>query len=324
MTGDDDTARELGRDARAIASVSLHRDGDHGSAVATDGRVGRKSRAAGRFSRVPGQAASWTDSCTRVAPGSESDHPNRDGTMTRVTPSDPHRFLRVVQTGPAPERASGAVVLLHGRRAPPWKLLASVSPLRPADIVLLAPEAHERTWYPHRFLAPVEDNEPALSSALGAVDDLLTHLAEVGIPCERVVIVGFSQGACLAAEYVARHPRRYGGLAAIIGGLFGPEGAPLDYSGNLDGTPAFLCTADPDSFVPPERVRDTASVLEAMGASVDVRVRPGAGHVVTDEALEGVRTLVDGLGRSSASSPISRPAATPRHRERILAAGHPE
>jgi predicted esterase len=229
--------------------------------------------------------------------------------------SDPHAKLRMLSAGSPLNEAAAAVVLLHGRGSRAESILPLWKPLSHAGVAYLAPQAAGKTWYPHSFLAPRESNEPALSSALRALDRVLGDLGSAGIPPERTLLFGFSQGACVAVEYAARRPGRYGGVAALIGGLFGPMGAPLQYSGSLEGTPVALCTSDPDRFVPAQRVRETADVLTDMGARVELRVEPGAGHVVTAAGLERARSLVRTLAGSAALEPriASRPdRAAPR------------
>lgn len=213
--------------------------------------------------------------------------------MEYTNAQDPHVDLHVATEGPAPDAAAGAVILLHGRGRRAESILSLARSLARPDFAYLAPQAASRTWYPHSFLVPLEDNEPALSSGLRALDRLVLRLGDTGIPPERVVLAGFSQGACVAVEFAARHPRRYGGVAAFIGGLFGPEGTPRDYEGYLDGTPVWLGTSDPDPFVPPERVVETAEVLERMGAEVELRIRPDAGHVIVPEDVERTRALME-------------------------------
>lgn len=234
--------------------------------------------------------------------------------------SDPHADLRVICAGAPPAEAAVAVVMLHGRGSPAETILPYWKALARPDASYLAPRASERTWYPHSFLAPVDVNEPALGSALRAVDRLLGDLAAAGVPPERTLLFGFSQGACVALEYAARRPRRYGGVVALIGGLFGPMASTLDYRGSLEETPVFLCTSDPDPFVPPQRVRDTAAVLLEMDARVELRVERDAGHVVTETGLAGARALVEALGEVPATERLSsRPDRAAPRPQRALA-----
>jgi phospholipase/carboxylesterase len=207
--------------------------------------------------------------------------------------ADPHAGMEVSAAGAPIREAEAAVILLHGRNLGADSILPLADSLDPGEVAFLAPEAGARTWYPFSFLAPRGENERSLASAIRALDALVEEIADAGIAAERVALVGFSQGACLALEYVARRPRRYGGVAALIGGLFGPEGSPLSYFGALEGTPVFLCTSDPDRLVPPARVRESADLLRRMGARVRLLVEQDAGHAISEAALTGTRTLVE-------------------------------
>jgi predicted esterase len=183
------------------------------------------------------------------------------------------------------------VILLHGRGRDAADVLTLASRMGLGDeLDVVAPDAPGNTWYPQSFLAPLEDNEPWLSAALSTVDGLL---AGAGDPAD-VVLGGFSQGACLAAEYALRNPRRYAGLLLFTGGFIGPPGWFPPRTGAFAGTPCFLGTADPDDWVPVWRVHETASVLGALGASVSLRVYPGMDHLVNDEEIELARSVVIG------------------------------
>lgn len=205
---------------------------------------------------------------------------------------DPHGEASVATAGASPEAASTAVLALHGRGAAAQGMLDLAREVGADDVAIRAPQASKRTWYPQSFLAPVEENEPWLSSALGLVGRVLDDLAAQGIPRERTLVLGFSQGACLAAEYVARNAGRYGGLAVLSGGLIGPDGTPRDYAGSLEGTPAFLGCGDRDPHIPVERVEVTASVFRALEADVDDRIYEGMAHDVVEDELEAVRAMV--------------------------------
>src|SRR5215218_1017999 len=188
-----------------------------------------------------------------------------------------HEGGRLVVAGEELGQARGAVVLVHGRGGSAEDLLAPAREWRTDGLALLAPQAQGNTWYPYSFLAPLAQNEPALSSALATVGAVLARVAEAGIPAERTVLLGFSQGACLALEYAARNARRYGGLVGLSGGLIGPDGTPRDYPGTLDGTPVFLGCSDIDMHIPKERVLESATVLRALGGTVEARLYPGMG-----------------------------------------------
>lgn len=205
---------------------------------------------------------------------------------------DPHAGQPVLRRGPDPERAAGALLLLHGRGATAAGMLPLSDALGVDRLTVLAPQAAGGSWYPQSFLAPIATNQPYLDSAVRRVAALVAELAGRGVPPERVAILGFSQGACLAAELVARHPRRYGALLALTGGLVGPAGGVRPPEGRLDGTPVFLGAGDPDPHVPFERVRQTAALLGEAGAVVDLRRYPGRGHTVGADELEACRALL--------------------------------
>ncbi len=159
-------------------------------------------------------------------------------------------------------------------------------------LACVAPAAPANTWYPEGFMAPLEKNQPHLDEALARVDSLVLALAAIGHAPENIAFVGFSQGACLACEYVFRHPRRYGALVALTGGLIGPAGELKPPAGDLNGTPVLLATADPDAWVPVARVRETAEVFRRMNARVDERVYPGLEHGVNDEEIAAARAVL--------------------------------
>jgi phospholipase/carboxylesterase len=205
---------------------------------------------------------------------------------------DPHADQPVETAGPQLAEAEAAVVLTHGRGATAAGMLDIARELDVDGVAFRALQASGRTWYPNGFMAPVESNEPHLSSALAFLDRAVD---EAGLDRERTVFVGFSQGACLAAEYVARNPTRYGGLAAQSGGLIGPEGIDFDYDGDLDGTPVFLGCSDVDPHIPVERVHETRDVLGGMGADVTERIYEGMGHTVNRDELDHLRELVAGV-----------------------------
>lgn len=206
--------------------------------------------------------------------------------------ADPHAQSPVVIRGEPPQQAQAALVMLHGRGDSAEGILSLADVLDIAGYTLLAPEASGYEWYPYSFLAPLAQNEPWLSSALKKVGSVLAQVAEMGIPAERTVLLGFSQGACLALEYVARNAQRYGGVVGLSGGLIGPDGTPRDYSGSLSGTPVFLGCSDIDPHIPAARVRETAAVLERLGADVTMRLYPSLGHTVNQDEIDAVNKLL--------------------------------
>lgn len=190
------------------------------------------------------------------------------------------------------ETARMAVILLHGRGSSAANMLGLAPELGGSDLAYLAPQAANGSWYPFTFLAPLSHNEPFLSAALEAVAALVAQVEAAGIPAERIVLGGFSQGACLSSEFVARHPRRYGGLLVFSGGLIGPPGTPRDYHGDLAGTPVLIGCSDVDSHIPLTRVTETAEVLERMGAQVNLQIYPGMGHTINDDELRHARVIL--------------------------------
>ena len=206
--------------------------------------------------------------------------------------TNPHADQPVRTTGAPLDQAPGAVVLVHGRGASAESILTLGDELGRPDLAYLAPQAEGWTWYPYSFMAPIEANEPKLSSALAALGRAVEQVEAAGIPRERIVLGGFSQGACLASEFAARNAGRWGGLLILSGGLIGPEGTPRDYSGTLDGTPVFIGCSDVDPHIPLARVKETATVFERMGAAVDARIYPGLGHTVNADEIEAARALL--------------------------------
>jgi predicted esterase len=185
------------------------------------------------------------------------------------------------------------MIMVHGRGAAPRGILELVPALDRPGFAFVAPAAAGGTWYPLSFLAEIARNEPGLSSALSVLDHLVQDLETRGIPRSRTILLGFSQGACLASEYVARHASRFGGLIAYSGGVIGPPGTPRDYPGSLDGTPVFLGCSDCDPHIPRERVVESAEVFERMGAVVTMRLYPGMGHEVNEDEIEAARAIME-------------------------------
>jgi phospholipase/carboxylesterase len=207
----------------------------------------------------------------------------------------PHQDQPLVTAGVPLDAAEAAIVLVHGRGATAQSIVQMADEFYHRGVAFLAPQAARNTWYPNSFLAPVESNEPGRSSGLQAIADAIETANEADIPTERVMLLGFSQGACLASEYVAQNPRRYGGLAVLSGGVIGPEGKEMDYEGDLAGTPVFLGCSDTDPHIPEERVHETAEVFEGMGAEVTTRIYEGMGHGVNEDEIDHVSEMVEDL-----------------------------
>jgi predicted esterase len=204
----------------------------------------------------------------------------------------PHQKQPLLDAGAALPEADVVLLLLHGRGASARGMLALADEIDRPGVTYLAPQAARRSWYPNSFMAPIDQNEPELTSALQVIDDTLARIAEAGPTEEQVVLLGFSQGACLAAEYAARHPQRYGGVVALSGGLIGPEGTDFDYEGPLDGTPVFLGCSDQDPYIPLARVEETATVVRRLGATVTKRIYEGMAHTTNDDEIQFVRALL--------------------------------
>lgn len=185
--------------------------------------------------------------------------------------------------------------MVHGRGASAEDILSLAKELDQPGFAYLAPQAAENTWYPNRFLVPLEENEPWLSSALAFVKSVLMEITNSGIPSERVILLGFSQGACLTLEFAARNARRYGGIVGLSGALIGPEDTPREYAGSLSGTPVFLGCSDVDPHVPKERVDQTAEVLSRLGGEVTKRLYPNLDHSVNRDEIDFVRSMMQKL-----------------------------
>ncbi len=205
---------------------------------------------------------------------------------------DPHAYQPVLHAGPAPFDARLVTILLHGRGAGAEDILELSREFSATDVAYLAPQASGQTWYPYSFLAPIEQNEPGISSGFHVIAGLLQQLHQQNVPSDRVVLMGFSQGACLTLEFAARHPRRYAAVVAFSGGLIGPPGTPRNYSGGFDGTPVFIGCSDIDPHVPLDRVQESTAVFRRMGATVDERIYPRMGHTVNRDELDAVDALL--------------------------------
>ncbi len=209
----------------------------------------------------------------------------------------PHQGQPSLAAGVPLERAQAAMLMLHGRGASAEDILSFADELAQPGFAYLAPQAASHEWYPNSFLAPIPSNEPHLSSALDLIDALLAQIAASGVPLERTMVLGFSQGACLGLEYVARNARRYGGVVGWSGGLIGPDGTSREYPGSLDGTPVFLGCSDVDFHVPKARVDFTAEILRHLGGDVTERIYPRMDHTVNQDEIAFVREMMAALAR---------------------------
>ncbi len=206
----------------------------------------------------------------------------------------PHGEQPILVSGPPLSEAGRAMILVHGRGATAASILTLADAFERPQLAYVAPQAAGNTWYPYSFLSPLEVNEPGISSGLALLGALVAEMEVAGVSVERILLGGFSQGACLASEFVARTPRPYAGLLVFSGGLIGPPGTPRNYPGRLDGLPVFLGCSDRDAHIPEERVDETAEVLAAMGADVAKVIYPGMGHTIIDDEINHARAIIDG------------------------------
>lgn len=208
--------------------------------------------------------------------------------MNKHIENGPHQGQPVLTTGAPLDQAEAAMILVHGRGATAESILMLAQEFDRDNVAYLAPQAANQTWYPQSFLAPIAQNEPGISSGMTAVADLIQKIEAAGLPASKIMLLGFSQGACLSLEYAARHAQRYGAVFGLSGGLIGPDGTPRDYEGDLAGTPIFLGCSDVDFHIPKERVWHSADVLTKLGGDVTTRLYPGMGHAVNQDELEFV------------------------------------
>lgn len=204
----------------------------------------------------------------------------------------PHQNSHIVTHGVLLEDAELAMIMIHGRGASAESIITLSNEFDTGKIHYRAPQANQFTWYPYSFLQPTERNEPGLSSALQLLFDILSDLEAEGIPKEKIVFLGFSQGACLATEFIARHPAKYGGLIALSGGLIGDSINQENYEGDLEGTPYFVGCSDVDPHIPVERVDESVSVLENLGAKVTRKIYPGMGHTVNQDEINHIKQIL--------------------------------
>lgn len=207
----------------------------------------------------------------------------------------PHAAQPIIRAGvPLPD-ARAVLILLHGRGASAEEIIALGEALAPSGCAFIAPQAAQHTWYPYSFLARRSENEPWLSSAIAKVQELVSIALDAGIPLSKVVLAGFSQGACLATEFIGRNPNRYGALLVFTGGLIGPLEEPIQLDGDLAGTPVLLSAGDPDPHVPWQRVEQTAELLRSIGGNVTLQRYPGKSHSIVQEEVDLAGKLLTSL-----------------------------
>jgi phospholipase/carboxylesterase len=208
------------------------------------------------------------------------------------TDACPHAGQPVYAAGTPLAKARAVMIMLHGRGGSAPDILGLADSLHAPGLSFLAPQAAGSTWYPLRFIEPTASNEPYLSGALATVAGVLSDAEAAGVPASRIIVLGFSQGACLATEFAVRNPRRYGGVVGLSGGLIGTDAEVGAHSGDLAGTPVFLGCSDSDFHIPLARVKATSRVLRSMGAEVDEAIYPGMGHGIVEDEILRVRSMI--------------------------------
>ncbi len=203
-----------------------------------------------------------------------------------------HEGRPLLHTGPELPLADAVMIMLHGRGAGAADILGLAPQFPYPNLAFLAPQAEQNTWYPYSFLVPVQQNRSGIDSAMRVITSLILESELQRIPKERVFLLGFSQGGCLALEFVAQNPARYGGVFGLSGGLFGPPGTAWEYEGSLEGTPVFIGCSDVDPHVPRARVEETADALRRLGGDVDRQIYPGMGHTVSGAEVEAINAII--------------------------------
>ncbi|HKK44743.1 MAG TPA: alpha/beta fold hydrolase [Balneolaceae bacterium] len=216
--------------------------------------------------------------------------------LFRVDPDHPfrgpHQGLSQAEHGASLSQARAVMVMVHGRGATAKSMFPLADELAQPDFHFRAPQAHNHTWYPYSFLAPKEQNQPGISSGIQMLHDVLQDIAAAGIPREKIMLLGFSQGACLATEFAARHPRRLGGIVAFSGGLIGPDIDESDYTGSMDQAPVFLGCSDVDPHIPKERVDKTEEIFSKLNANVTKQIYKGMGHTINEDEIKATRRIM--------------------------------
>ena len=216
--------------------------------------------------------------------------------LFRIDPDNPfegpHQTMKAAEYGAPLSRAKAAMIMIHGRGATSESMFSLADEFAQPDFHYRAPQAHNHTWYPNSFLQPKENNQPGLSSGLQQIHNLLEEIHSGGIPSEKIIILGFSQGACLATEYAARHPHKLGGVVGLSGGLIGPEIDSSLYSGSMEQTPIFLGCSNIDPHIPKERVDETEAVFKDLDADVTKSIYPAMPHTVNEDEINTVRKMM--------------------------------
>lgn len=203
-----------------------------------------------------------------------------------------HEGQPLLHEGTELELAGAVMIMIHGRGAGAADIMGLAPQFQRDNLAFLAPEAEGRSWYPYSFLVPVQQNEPGISSAMTVISSLVLESELHDVPRERIFLLGFSQGACLALEFAARYPARYGGVFGLSGGLIGPPGTSWESEQSLQGTPVFIGCSDVDPHIPKSRVEESAETLRKLGGNVDMQLYAGMGHTISGAEIEAVNKVI--------------------------------
>ena len=223
-----------------------------------------------------------------------------------------HEDQPLLQQGPEFRDAGGLLILLHGRGSTAREIMTLVPQLKHEGLAFVAPQADGKSWFPYSFLVPVQQNEPGIPSAMTVIRSLVTEADLLGVPQSKVMVLGFDQGACLALEFAARNPARYGGIFALSGGLIGPPGTTWESERSLSGTPVFIGYSDVDPHIHRSRVEESGEVLTRLGAAVELKLYSGMGHTISGLELEHVngmiaKTMAEPVADSTSEGATSQP-----------------
>ncbi len=206
----------------------------------------------------------------------------------------PHQGQNIVHAGADLSAAKAVMIMIHGRGASAQSILGLAGELDNVDeITFLAPQAANNTWYPYSFLSPTDQNQPGLNSGLQAIYDLISGVQSKGFSSDKIFLLGFSQGACLASEFAARHPAKYAGIIALSGGVIGDSVELSKYNGDMKGTPVFMGCSDIDPHIPEQRINESVKVFNKLGASVQKNIYPGMGHLVNEDEIKHIQELIN-------------------------------
>jgi len=188
--------------------------------------------------------------------------------------------------------AKKAIILIHGRGATAQSILSLVPHLNLANYAIFAPQANRNSWYPYGFMASDEGNKVALKDSLSVLKETWGEIEAAGISPENIVLLGFSQGACLSLEFAARNGQKFGGVVAFTGGLIGEQLRPENYSGDFQGTPIFIGSSDRDFHVPADRIEESGKLLRKMGADVTIKLFDDPDHTIREEEINWVNQRI--------------------------------